>query len=553
MHHRLTTPGQRARELLPALLEWGRARSGADRAPSPRVISGAEIAPEVISRVVDEVVAASRGPRGAPLVETVHETLYTETRRLAAEAPGGRRAADQAFVASLRHALPRAGEAELARLVRQIVARYAAEISGRFDPKVYAVATRVLPHALARLLGGGELDQRLLFEGEVEALRSAASRGTVALVPTHVSNLDSLLMGWAIYRLGLPPFAYAAGLNLFFNGAIGFFMNHLGAYTVDRQKHDPLYVATLKEYATALLARGQHGLWFPGGTRSRSGAVERHLKLGLLGTLPAALQRSLAAGRQGGMYVVPCTLTYPLVLEASSLVAEFLRREGGPHYVELEDEFSRPRRWAAFFKGLAALDLQVHVRFGAPMDVVGNPIDAEGRSLDPKGRPIDVRGYLSVNGRLAADPARDAEYTREVGERVTAAWRRDTVALPTSVLAWAVFERARRERPQVELFRLLRGLGPHTELKLDALCGDVERLIGRLGELAAAQRVRLAPELLPGRARDVVERALKTFATYHPAPVLRRRGAAVAVLDPNLLYYYRNRLDGLPLSEEERA
>ncbi len=516
---------------------------------SPHVIAGAEIGPEVVHRVVGAVVAAAHGPRGAPLLETVHETVYAETQRLADEPPGPRTASDQAFIAQLKRALPRAGEHELERRVREIVAHYADEISGRFDRRVYAVATRMLPGALGRLLGGGAVEERLLLEGELEALRSAVAHGTVALVPTHVSNLDSLIMGWAIFRLGLPPFAYAAGLNLFENPLLSFFMNHLGAYTVDRKKHDPLYLATLKEYATTLLARGQHGLWFPGGTRSRSGDVEKGLKLGLLGTLPAALARSLEAGRSTGMYVVPCTLTYPLVLEASSLVADFLRREGGPHYVELDDEFARPRRWAAFFEGLRALDLRVHVRFGAPMDIVGNPVDASGRSLDPRGRPIDVRGYLSVRGHLTPDAARDAEYTREVAERVAHAYHQGTVALPTSVLAWAVFERARRDRPQADLFRLLRGIGPQTAFERAALCHDVERLIARLKVLASEGAVQLAPELVAGSAAAVIERGLKTFATYHVTPVLEPAGHRIAVGDPNLLYYYRNRLSGLPLEE----
>jgi glycerol-3-phosphate O-acyltransferase len=36
------------------------------------------------------------------------------------------------------------------------------------------------------------------------------------MVPTHQSNLDSLLVGYVIYMMSLPPFAYGAGLNLFF-------------------------------------------------------------------------------------------------------------------------------------------------------------------------------------------------------------------------------------------------------------------------------------------------------------------------------------------------
>ena len=40
----------------------------------------------------------------------------------------------------------------------------------------------------------------------------------------------------ALFRLGLPPYTYGAGLNLFSNKMIGFFMHNLGAYKVDRRK-----------------------------------------------------------------------------------------------------------------------------------------------------------------------------------------------------------------------------------------------------------------------------------------------------------------------------
>jgi glycerol-3-phosphate O-acyltransferase len=53
----------------------------------------------------------------------------------------------------------------------------------------------------------------------------------------------------------------------------------------------------LKEYSTVLLEHGYHSLFFPGGTRSRSGGVERRLKLGLLGTALAAYQNHLRGGQ----------------------------------------------------------------------------------------------------------------------------------------------------------------------------------------------------------------------------------------------------------------
>jgi hypothetical protein len=67
------------------------------------------------------------------------------------------------------------------------------------------------PHALEPILEGN-----IHLQGELRALRALATRGTIILAPTHVSNVDSLVMGLVIHRLGLPPFAYGAGLNLVF-------------------------------------------------------------------------------------------------------------------------------------------------------------------------------------------------------------------------------------------------------------------------------------------------------------------------------------------------
>jgi glycerol-3-phosphate O-acyltransferase len=43
-----------------------------------------------------------------------------------------------------------------------------------------------------------------------------------------------------------------------------------------------------------MIERGYHSLFFPGGTRSRSGMVEKRLKLGLAGTGVEAFARNQA-------------------------------------------------------------------------------------------------------------------------------------------------------------------------------------------------------------------------------------------------------------------
>lgn len=512
------------------------------------VTDGADVEREVVSRVLHSLATSGRADD-----DVVRETLYHEARRSAASGKS-----PSSFYAGLRRDLVAPPDGGAAALVARAASHYAAEIGGHFDPHVYDLATKLLPRGLGLLLHGahtstlfdalGNIDDRVIVGGELEALRRVARQGTVVLVPTHVSNLDSPLLGWSIFRSDLPPFAYAAGLNLFSSHTVGFFMRHLGAYTVDRTNRDPLYKATLKEYTTTLLAHGQHVLFFPGGTRSRSGALESRLKLGLLGTLPEAFRRRLAAGApRPRIYVVPCTLSYPLVLEASGLIEDFLRAEGGAQAFDLRDEPVTSERWLGFARELRSLDVAVNVRFGPPLDPLGNAVDEHGDSRDARGHAVDPARYFMERGALRGDAARDAEYTRSLERRILDAYRTETVALPTSVLAFAMFECLRAQRPAGDLFRTLRAIGPEEIVPTHDLFRETERLLTRITALAAERRIVAGPELEPAHRAEVVHSALATFSTYHAAKVVERVAHGFACRDPSLLLYYRNRLDGFGL------
>jgi glycerol-3-phosphate O-acyltransferase len=534
----------------------------ASGSPAPYVVSGADVGREVTRRVMARILAPADSEPPAHLEDVAFETIYAEQLRLSHAERDPRTASDQAFIAWFRHELARADGERKKELVYAVVDRYAQEIAGHFDRRVYRVATRVVPPALNALLSGlsirhvreFDIDDRIVIEGETRALKAVARLGTVILAPTHVSNLDSLVLGSVIFRLGLPPFAYAAGLNLFSNPLIGFFMRNLGAYTVDRKKIDPLYRETLKEYATVLLERGQHSLIFPGGTRSRSGAIERKLKLGLLGTGPAAFRNRLEhRASRPSIFIVPCALSYPLVLEASTLVHEYLRVEGGPLYGDIRDEFDKPRRWLDFLRGLRELDQRVHVRFSRPLDWLGNEVDENGISRDRQGCPIDVRRYLIQDGSLAADDARDTEYTRSLATSVVAAYRRDNVALPTTVASYVFFQCFRRRRARLDLFRFLRSLAPESGVPVDEALGDLAFTVDRLERLEQEGAIALGKDVRNQNAAVLLEQALATLATYHRVPVVERRGSYLHVLDPSLLFYYANRLEGYALRTGQKG
>ncbi|MBI3019206.1 MAG: 1-acyl-sn-glycerol-3-phosphate acyltransferase, partial [Deltaproteobacteria bacterium] len=174
------------------------------------------------------------------------------------------------------------------------IEHYGYQILGNFSPFVYTLATKALPRFLTLLLNTlslkslkrlvtlsrSNIHENIFLSGHMAWARKLSQKGTLVFTPTYVSNLDSIVMGIALFYADLPPVMYGAGLNLFKNKLIGYFMDNLGAYKVDRLRIHPLYKDVLKEYAACSMELGYHNLYFPGGTRSRSGAVEKRSKDG---------------------------------------------------------------------------------------------------------------------------------------------------------------------------------------------------------------------------------------------------------------------------------
>ncbi|MEL7161857.1 MAG: 1-acyl-sn-glycerol-3-phosphate acyltransferase, partial [Bacteroidota bacterium] len=234
-------------------------------------------------------------------------TLFSEQRRTKEEPwkvdpPKERRhwkrLAKMLATRSLDEAEPTTAENAARNILGRVVHRYADEIVGHFKIPTFQFARRFLTFFFGRLLNAANgrsfrslfskkilLQEKLLVRGYVDQVRELSTRGTVVFVPTHFSNLDSILIGYAMDQVaGLPAVSFGAGLNLYNTGYTAYFMNRLGAYRVDRRKRNPIYMTALKTFSKLIIERGVPSLFFPGGTRSRSGALETKLKLGLLGT-----------------------------------------------------------------------------------------------------------------------------------------------------------------------------------------------------------------------------------------------------------------------------
>lgn len=520
---------------------------------------------EVKSRIVAACIRQAESPGGMPLDVLINETLYHEKKRLDTDPGTPRYAADQAFWSDIKSRLGKAGEAELRRLLEKIVDRFASEVLGNFRPWVYGMATKVLPRALPMLLnamspkkllagsaGVPDISQSILIQGRVDLLRRCQELGTVVLAPTHVSNLDSPVVGWALFEMGLPPFTYGAGLNLFSNPMVSFFMRNLGAYRVDRLKTAPLYKDVLKEYATVSLELGQSNLFFPAGTRVRSGEIESKLKRGLLSSgLRAYINNLMRERERPNIYIVPVNLNYHLVLEAETLIEDHLKRTGKSRYIISDDEFSRPREVLRFMSELVGLDSKITLTVGEALDPFGNLVDEEGKSLDNRGRNIDIRRYVETDEGVAChQPQRDRVYTTEAAESLGRLFRKNNVALSTNLVAFTAFEYLRASHPTLDLYRLLRTAGDGTGIEMGLLADMVRRVMGELRSLEDADGIRIDDAVRGEQPSSVIADALRHFGSYHTHPVLVRRGDRVFAQDMKLLLYYHNRLKGYGL---ERA
>lgn len=519
---------------------------------------------ELRSRIVEACIAQAALDDGLPLDVLVNDTLYHEKKRLETDRESPVRAQDSAFWDGVKSRLSKAGDGELKEILKSIVERFTEEVRGNFSPWVYGMATSVMPKALPLLLnalspkrlmsrGMPDIADTINIHGNVEGLRRMNELGTVILAPTHVSNLDSPVVGWALFAMGLPPFTYGAGLNLFTNPVMSFFMRNLGAYRVDRRKTAPLYKDILKEYATVALEMGQPNLFFPAGTRVRSGKIEDKLKLGLLSCgLRAYINNLTRKQDRPNLYVVPCTLNYHLVLEAETLIDDHLRSEGKSRYIIDDDESSRPRKILQFTQNLINLSSRISVNVGDPLDPFGNAVDPEGNSIDSHGRVVDITRYVSDrDGRPTHHPQRDRVYTREAGESVGRSFKAHNVVLSTNLVAFTLFEMLKHRHRDLDLYRLLRTGDEGTGVTVSELSHRVAQMWDAVDERSRRGEITIdSRSVASGDATVIVQSALRHFGTYHTHPVMIRRGDRVFTEDMNLLLYYSNRLRGYGLERE---
>ena len=509
------------------------------------------------------------------LVDELETTLYRERLRIRQNSWAVDPDDEEAFWKKIKNRLVdisanqltrKQQEEEAQRILQDIVSRYTHEIASKFRSSYYRFARSVVTFGFSRLLNASRvkgfrslfstrysLRDKIHIVGETEHLRSLAQRGTIVMVPTHFSNLDSVLIGWVIHELGLPPFIYGAGLNLFNIGIFAYFMNSLGAYKVDRRKKNIIYTETLKAYSSEALQQGIHSLFFPGGTRSRSGRIEDKLKLGLLGTAMEAQRINYEVSDRTGepaekIFVVPVVLNYHFVLEAPSLIRDHLEIEGQERYYVESDAYSSSYRIIKFLIKFFTKGSDISVSFGRGMDLLGNFVNDEGHSLDKYGNPVNLREYFCSSDKITRDLQREEEYTRMLSEAVLQSYYRNNRVFSSHMVAFVAFEILRNRYPTLDIYNFLRV--PEEDLVIPyALFREICQVVREeIFRLCKKGKVKVAPHL-EQELDEVIQHGINNVGMYHAKrPLWKNKEGDVITMDLNILYYYHNRLEGYELA-----
>ena len=429
-------------------------------------------------------------------------------------------------------------------ILEKIVTRYANEISSNFKSTHYKFARRLIVTFFARLLntarlrnpfGNLDLDSKINILGKKNQLRELAKIGTIVMVPTHFSHLDSALIGWAISYLGLPPFMYGAGMVLFNMSIFSYFMDSLGAYKVDRRKKHLIYLETLKTYSRESLVKGCHSLFYPGGTRSRSGSINENLKLGLLSSAFEAqkiIDKKKSSSKK--IFIVPITFNYQFVLEAPALINQYLVSKGQEKFYLDNLGYSNSYKIFKFLIKFFTKGSNISLSIGNPLDVYGNYVNKHGDSIDSNNKKIISK--ISINKDMK-------DSLKDLSSKIYNEFHKGTQVFPSNIIAFTLFETICKKFKKLDFFTILRLSQEDLFIDIKKFKKSYKMMINEILILNSKNKIKIFNDL----KNDIdiqIESGLENLGMYHAEKPVFIKNDKIHVRNMKLLYYYRNRLKG---------
>ncbi len=447
-------------------------------------------------------------------------------------------------------------------LLRRIIYRYSEEIHGDFKPKTFRFARNMLSgifrfiyNPFKSVKQGAfwgkreDLLDRFRIEGPINHIQALFDKGTVLVLPTHFSNLDSILVGFGIEMLtGMPAFSYGAGLNLYDYELLAYYMSKLGAYKIDRRKKNAIYLQTLKQFSVLSIQEGMNSIFFPGGTRSRSGHIEDTLKLGILSTLVDSQNEFYLRNFNKKIIIVPLVISYHFTFEGRSLIDQHLRIQGKENYISKYKRKNTRFQNLRFIKRILKSGSNVTLSFGQPLDIFGNKLDREGRSTKNQ-EIVDISEHFMIDGQITIDRQRNGVYTRYLADAIVDSFKRENVVLTSHLIAFVAYRMFTKRFPNMDFFARLTLPNEYFKFSVIETSEVVHVLLEELKRLSAQGQLKLSPELKVLNAQEVLRDGIRQLNTYHFYSPLNIRDEFLYSDDFRLLFYYHNRLDCYALED----
>jgi len=257
-----------------------------------------------------------------------------------------------ARLAAERGLSDRAALRRAARLLREIAATH--------SPYVIDLLAHLIRVLYRRAYG----DVLHYDRAELARVYALAQRHPVVFLPSHKSNLDHLVLQYALHENGHPPNHTAGGINMNFF-PVGPLVRRSGVFFIRRSfKDDPLYKLVLRHYIDYLVEKRFPLEWYIEGGRSRSGKLLPP-RFGLLAMVVDAYRR----GKAEDVHLIPVAIAYDQIPDVGDYAAEL---RGAAKQRESLRWFVRVVR------GLRRRHGGIHIRFGEPLSLARalGPVDA---------------------------------------------------------------------------------------------------------------------------------------------------------------------------------
>ena len=516
-----------------------------------------------IKDINEEVINRFKNKSNVEISKLIAKTIYSERIRIKEEPWKVDPPNEKMFWGKISRKLildkeDEASKIENLKILEKIIHLYSEEIVSTFNEGTYEFARKFLRVFFGRLLktaasrnwrriwgGRSQLYDKLKVYGAAEEVRALSKIGTVVYVPTHFSNLDSILIGYIMDEIvGVPVPSFGAGLNLYNTGYTAYFMNRLGAYRIDRRKKNPIYLETLKVMSKQSLQKGTSSLFFPGGTRSRSGALENKFKLGMMGTAVEAQRSNYQNGNEEKIFIIPIILGYHFVLEAKFLIENYLKNTGKEAYFKASrDESYSFRKTMKFVWDTFSESSDINLTLGKPMDILGNFVDKQGISYDSQNKVVDLKQYFYTDGEVVENAQREKEYTRRLGDKILDRYFKDNLVLSSHIVAFVAFNILLVHSPNLDIYGILR-LPPEDYIfPMEDMKEATKQLRDILFEKENRGEIKLTDEI-SWDVEDLIKEGIKKLGTYHgDQPLKINKKGLIISEDFKVLFFYHNRLD----------